>query len=139
MISIQFLFIFEKGNLSNFKIMNSILSKSIDEYIETFPKETQILLQKLRFIIKRAAPNSSEVISYKMPAFKQNKVLVYFAGYKNHIGFYPTGTGIEAFKNEFSSFKWSKGAVQFPLDQPLPEELITKIVTFKVNEDLKKK
>lgn len=115
------------------------LPESLDEYIMVFPNETQVLLQQLRAIIKKAAPNATEVISYKMPAFKQNKVLVYFAGYKNHIGFYPTGTGIEAFKGEFSGFKWSKGAVQFPLDQPLPEELITKIVTFKINEDLKKK
>lgn len=110
-----------------------------DEYIASFPKETQLLLEQIRAIIKKAAPNATEVISYQMPAFKQNKILVYFAGYKNHIGFYPTATGIEAFKSEFTNYKWSKGAVQFPLNQPLPEELITKIVSFKVNEDLKKK
>lgn len=111
---------------------------TIDEYIATFPNEIQLLLEQMRSIIKKAAPNATEVISYQMPAFKQNKVLVYFAGYKNHIGFYPTATGIEAFKHEFGDYKWSKGAVQFPLNLPLPEELITKMVLFKLNEDLKK-
>ena len=118
--------------------MNTNKPTSIDEYIESFPKETKLILQQMRMIIKKAAPDAIEVISYQMPAFKLNKVLVYFAAYKNHIGFYPTGAGIAAFENDLTNFKWSKGAIQFPLDQPLPKELISKIVRFKVNQDLKR-
>lgn len=118
--------------------MKTIKTGEIDQYISTFPIETQILMEKLREIIKKAAPKAEEVISYKMPAFKQNGVLVYFAGYKNHIGFYPTGSGIRAFQKEIADFKNSKGAVQFPLDKSLPVGLITKMVKFRVKEDLEK-
>ena len=118
--------------------MKTIKTGEIDQYISTFPIETQMLMEKLREIIKKAAPKAEEVISYKMPAFKQNGVLVYFAGYKNHIGFYPTGSGIRAFQEEIAGYKNSKGAVQFPLDKPLPVGLITKMVKYRVKEDQEK-
>jgi uncharacterized protein YdhG (YjbR/CyaY superfamily) len=111
---------------------------SIDEYISNFPPDVQKKLQHLRAVIKAAAPGAQEKISYQMPAFALKGILVYFAAYKNHIGFYPTASGIEAFKNHFSGYKWSKGAVQFPLNEPLPMELICKIVKFKVAENYKK-
>ena len=112
--------------------------ENIDQYIADFPIETQKLLQQIRETIHKAVPEAKEVISYGMPAFKQNTVLVYFAGYAKHIGFYPTGSGIEAFKEEFTQYKWSKGAVQFPLDKPLPLDLITRITKFKAERDLEK-
>lgn len=112
--------------------------ENIDQYIANFPIETQKLLQQIRETIHKAIPEAKEVISYGMPAFKQNTVLVYFAGYAKHIGFYPTGSGIEAFKEEFTQYKWSKGAVQFPLNKPLPLELITRITKFKAERDLEK-
>ena len=104
---------------------------STDEYISTFPESTQIILQQLRTIIKKAAPKSTELISYNMPAYKQNGVLVYFAGYKNHIGFYPTGNGVAVFKDRLDDYKTSKGAIQFPLDKKLPVKLITEIVKYR--------
>lgn len=110
----------------------------IDEYIAGFPTETQKALQHVRAIIKEAAPQAEEVISYSMPAFRLNGILVYFAGYKNHIGFYPTASGIKMFKDELSIYKNSKGAVQFLLDKPIPAELITKIVKFRISESIKK-
>ncbi len=112
--------------------------KTIDEYISTFPPDIQQVLQKMRQAIKEAAPEAKEVISYGMPAFKLNRVLVYFAAHQNHIGFYPTASGIEAFKKELSAYKWSKGAVQFPLDKPVPLDLVARIVKFRVEESLKK-
>jgi uncharacterized protein YdhG (YjbR/CyaY superfamily) len=112
--------------------------ENIDEYIANFPIETQKLLQQVRETIHKTVPTAKEVISYGMPAFKQNTVLVYFAGYAKHIGFYPTSSGIETFKNEFTDYKWSKGAVQFPLDKPLPLDLITRITKFKTERDLEK-
>lgn len=111
-------------------------SNEIDLYIETFPKNVQVLLQELRTIIKNAAPNADEIMSYQMPAYKQFNRLVYFAGYKNHIGFYPHSSPIEYFKEELKKYKSSKGAIQFPLNEPLPKELIAKIVQFRVQEDL---
>jgi len=111
---------------------------SIDEYIALFPKDVQKLLEQMRQTIKKAAPKAEEVISYSMPAFKQNGMLVYFAGYKNHIGFYPTASGIKNFQKEIAVYKNSKGAVQFPLDQPLPIGLITKIVKFRLGENTEK-
>jgi uncharacterized protein YdhG (YjbR/CyaY superfamily) len=111
-------------------------SREIDQYIATFPSNVQAVLENLREIIRNAAPEAEEVISYKMPAYKQNGMLVYFAGYKKHVGFYPTGSGIEAFKEEFTPYKWSKGAVQFPLDKPLPTELITRIVQFRIKYNM---
>jgi uncharacterized protein YdhG (YjbR/CyaY superfamily) len=110
----------------------------IDKYISGFSEATQKLLNQLRETIIKAAPEAEEVISYQMPAFKYYGILVYFAAYKNHIGFYPTASGIANFKDELSIYKSSKGAVQFPLDQNLPIELITKIVEFRVKENLKK-
>jgi len=118
--------------------VDSKTKNEIDLYIENFPVETQQLLFQMRKTIIRAAPESKEIISYKMPAYKYLGILVYFAGYKNHIGFYPTGSGIVAFKDELSVYKGAKGSVQFPLNKPLPVDLITKIVKFRVKENLEK-
>ena len=112
---------------------------SVDEYIQTFPTEIRNLLEKLRRTIRIAAPDAEETISYQMPAFRQNGILVYFAAFKGHIGFYPTSSGIEAFKKELSVYKGGKGSVQFPLDKPLPYDLVARIVEFRVNENLRKK
>jgi len=105
---------------------------SVDEYIAGFPGPIQNLLNTLRATIIKAAPEAEEVISYSMPAYKQNGILVYFAAFKNHIGFYPTASGIEAFKEKISGYKSAKGSVQFPLDKPLPLSLIKKIVQYRV-------
>ncbi len=109
---------------------------TIDSYIATFPEEIQKLLQQMRATIKKAVPKATEVISYGMPAFKLHTVLVYFAGYKNHIGFYPTSSGIREFQHEIAAYKNSKGAVQFPLDKPLPVKLIKEITLFRAKEDM---
>ncbi len=109
---------------------------SIDEYIAAFPEEVQTILQELRAVIRAAAPEAVEKISYQMPAFAQKGILVYFAAYKKHIGFYPTGRGVLAFKDELSMYKCSKGTVRFPIDKPLPFELISKIVKFRVEENI---
>jgi uncharacterized protein YdhG (YjbR/CyaY superfamily) len=109
---------------------------TIDEYIKTFPTNTQSLLQKMRQIIKEAAPEAVEAISYQMPTFKLNgKNLVHFAAFKNHIGFYPIPSGIEAFKKELSPYKQGKGSVQFPIDKPIPYDLVEKIVKYRVREN----
>ena len=113
--------------------------EQIDQYIAGFPEEHRKKLEILRETIRQAAPGAEEDISYSMPAFKQNGILVYYAAYKNHIGFYPTGSGIVAFMSELSDYKWSKGTIQFPLDRPLPLPLITKIVKFRVEENLNKR
>ena len=115
--------------------MNAASPIDTQAYIAGFPASTQKILEQVRSTIRKAAPNAVEVISYKMPAFKMNKVLVWYAGYEKHIGFYPGGKGIEAFKEEISAYKWGKGSVQFPLDQKMPLGLITKIVKYKVKED----
>ena len=107
----------------------------VDSYIATFPPQTQALLEQIRAIIRKAAPEATEGIGYGMPAYKQDGALVYFAGYQHHIGFYPTASGIACFQQELAGYKSSKGAVQFPLDQPLPEALITTIVRFRVKEN----
>jgi len=112
--------------------------KNVDDYIRQFPKEVQAMLQQLRSIIKTAAPKAEEVISYKMPGYKYHGMLVYFAGYKNHIGFYAAPTGHDAFKKELSKYKTGKGSVQFPLDKPLPLKLVTKIVKFRVVQNEEK-
>jgi uncharacterized protein YdhG (YjbR/CyaY superfamily) len=109
--------------------------KSIDEYIATFPLDIQTLLQQLRAVIHEAAPQAEETISYQMPAFRQNGVLVYFAAFKNQIGFFPTAAGIEALKDKLSGYKTSKGTIQFPLDQPLPLDLIKEIVRARVKQN----
>ena len=111
---------------------------TIDEYISECPEEVRPVMQKIRSVIKEAAPQASEKISYQMPTFYLNGNLVHFAAHQNHIGFYPTPSGIEAFSDELSIYKSSKGAVQFPLDQPMPYELIGKITRFRVAENIKK-
>ena len=111
------------------------MSNLIDLYIEKFPIQTQEVLNEMRNIILEVIPNAEQVIGYQMPAFKVNGILVYFAGYKNHIGFYPTPSGLIAFQEEISSYKNSKGAVQFPLNQPLPLELIQKITRYRMQEN----
>jgi uncharacterized protein YdhG (YjbR/CyaY superfamily) len=111
---------------------------SIDEYVAIFPKETQKILKKIRATIKAAAPDAEEKISYQMPTFALKGNLVHFAAFKNHIGFYPTPTGIEKFKKELSFYEGAKGSAQFPLDKPIPYELISKIVKFRVKENLAK-
>jgi uncharacterized protein YdhG (YjbR/CyaY superfamily) len=108
--------------------------KTIDEYIATQPPNVQALLQQIRQTIHKAAPEAQETISYQMPAFKQGSILVWFAAFKNHIGFFPKASGIEAFKEQLAPYKTSKGTVQFPLDQPLPLEIIAEIVRFRVKE-----
>jgi len=114
------------------------LPGNVGEYIAAQPKDVQAILNKLRSTIKSVAPDAEEIISYQMPAYKQNGMLVFFAGYKKHIGFYPTASGIENFKNEIARYKWSKGAIQFPLNKPLPVTLIKKIVKFKLKENEEK-
>lgn len=112
--------------------------KNIDDYIAIQTPEVQILLEQMRETIKNAAPEAEELISYNMPAFKYHGMLVYFAAYKNHIGFYATPTGHSEFKEELSIYKQGKGSVQFPLNQVLPLELISRIVKFRMEENLKK-
>ncbi|MEI8085651.1 MAG: DUF1801 domain-containing protein [Paludibacter sp.] len=113
-------------------------AKDIDEYIATFPTEIQNLLEIMRATIKKAAPEAFETISYQMPTFKLKTNLVHFAAYKHHIGFYPGASAIETFKNDLMGYKTSKGTVQFPIDKPLPIEIISKIVLFKLIENSEK-
>jgi len=112
--------------------------KTVDEYIGTFPVATKKIMQQVRKTIIDAAPEAEEVISYNMPAYKQEGMLVFFAAYKEHIGFYPTPGGIEAFKKELSVYNSAKGSVQFPIDTPMPLALITKIVKYRVKENQEK-
>jgi uncharacterized protein YdhG (YjbR/CyaY superfamily) len=112
--------------------------KNINEYIATFPLQTRKLLRQMRSTIKKAAPKAEEVISYGMPAFKFHGMLVWFAAYSRHIGFYPRISAIQAFKKEISKYKNAKGSVQFPLDKPLPVSLIKKMVQYRVKENLAK-
>jgi len=118
--------------------MNNPTADLIDDYFAGFPPATRKLLKQLRAAIRKAAPHADEVISYRMPAFKLNGMLVWYAGYARHIGFYPTGSGIAAFKKELAGYKHAKGSVQFPLDQPLPLALISRIVKFRVAANLQK-
>jgi len=114
--------------------------KTIDEYIAGFPKNVRDVLEEIRRVIRESAPKAGETISYGIPTFDLNRRhLVHFAAYKNHVGFYPTSSGIKAFKKELSPFKTSKGTVQFPLDKPIPFDLVTKIVKFRVKENESKK
>lgn len=110
----------------------------IDKYIAGFTKDKQKLLKQIRATIRKAAPRAEETISYGMPAFKQDGMLVYFAAWKDHVSFYPTSSGIKNFKKYLTDFKISKGTIQLPLDKSLPTRLITKIVKFKVKENLKR-
>ncbi len=120
--------------------MDKTIFRSVDEYIKTFPKDIQSILEKMRQTVKKAAPGVVEAISYQMPTFKLNgKALVYFAAFKSHIGFYPIPSGVEAFKKELSPYKKGKGSVQFPMDQPMPYDLVRRIVRFRAEQLLKKK
>ncbi|MGZ8549417.1 MAG: iron chaperone [Chitinophagaceae bacterium] len=112
--------------------------KNIDEYIEGFPKDIQHILAELSSVIRKAAPGAEETINYGIPTFTLNGNLVHFAAYKNHIGFYPTPSGIEAFKKELSIYEGAKGSVQFPLNKPLPLDLVTRIVKLRVKENAEK-
>lgn len=112
--------------------------KTVDEYHAAWPKNVKDLLEELRKAIKQAAPKSEEVISYNMPAFKLNGVLVYYAANQKHIGFYPTPSPIKVFKNELTDYKTSKGAIQFPIEKKIPVALVKKIVRLRVVENLEK-
>jgi len=110
----------------------------IDEYIAGFPKDVQGILKKIRVTIRKAAPDAKETISYQIPTFTLKGNLVHFAAWKNHIGFYPTSSGIKKFKKELSAYDGAKGSVQFPFDKPIPFGLISRIVNFRVKENLKR-
>jgi uncharacterized protein YdhG (YjbR/CyaY superfamily) len=112
--------------------------KNIDEYISNFPNDIQKILKQVRAIVKKAAPMAEETIKYEIPTYVYKGNLVHFAAFKTHIGFYPSPSGIEAFKKELSIYKGAKGSVQFPLGKPMPLELISKIVEFRVKENLAK-
>jgi uncharacterized protein YdhG (YjbR/CyaY superfamily) len=109
--------------------------KNIDEYIAGFPPDIQAILRKIRAIIREAAPGSEEAIKYQLPTFTLNGNLVHFGAFKKHIGFYPTPSGTEKFRNELSVYQGAKGSVRFPLDKPIPYDLITQIVKFRVKEN----
>lgn len=114
-----------------------VIYKNIDEYIAQFPIEIQEILKKIREVIRLSAPDAEEKISYQMPTFFLKRNLVHFAAFKNHIGFYPAPSGIAEFQEELSKYKGAKGSVQFPIDKPIPYELISKIVKFRVEENNK--
>ena len=116
--------------------MSKRTAKDFDDYTDRFPKEAQQLLRKMRQTIRKAAPKATETISYGMPAFRLDRILVWFAAHTGHIGFYPGASGIAAFKEELSAYKSAKGSVQFPFDEPLPLPLVTRIVKYRVNEQL---
>src|SRR4051812_26060035 len=125
-------------NTYHYMKTNSIPAQNIDEYISGFPEDIQKILETMRTTIHKAAPGAAEIISYAIPTFYLKGNLVHFAAYKNHIGFYPAASGIEAFKEKLSAYKTSKGAVQFPIDKPLPLSLISKIVKYRVKQNLEK-
>lgn len=112
--------------------------QSVDEYVASCPKDVQPILEQLRATVREAAPQAEETISYRMPAYKQNGILVYFAAFKDHIGFFPTADGVEAFKNKLSAYKTSKGTLKFPLDRPMPLELVKEIVRYRVKKNSEK-
>ncbi|MCK6578663.1 MAG: DUF1801 domain-containing protein [Anaerolineae bacterium] len=115
--------------------MNEGKFSTIDEYIATFPGDVQAILQKMRQVIHEAAPEAEEAISYQMPTFRQNGNLVHFAAFKNHIGFYPAPSGIEAFAEEIAPYFGGKGSLQFPKDKPIPYDLVSRIVRYRVEEN----
>ena len=117
---------------------NKVKFNSIDEYIGLYPSEVQDILTTLRKVIKESAPEATEKISYQMPTFAMHGNLVHFAAYKKHIGFYPAASGVAAFTDKLVEYKTSKGAIQFPIDKPLPYELIREIVQFRVDENMKR-
>ena len=112
--------------------------ETVDQYISGFIPSTQTKLRQLRSVIRKTAPQAEECISYNMPTYKMNGPLVYFAGYKNHIGFYPLTTVLKVFKDELTSYKQSKGTVQFPLDKPIPLDLVRRMVSFRIKENQEK-
>ena len=112
--------------------------KTVDEYFSTLPASTKPVLRKMRLAIKEVVPRAEEVISYNMPAFKQNGILVWYAAYKRHIGFYPTPGPIKTFARELRQYKTTRGAIQFPIDEAIPANLVKKIVMFRVKQDLEK-
>jgi len=112
--------------------------KTIDEYIVAFPKDVQAILQKIRMTIRKAAPGAEEAIKYQIPTFVLKGNLVHFGAYKQHVGFYPTSSGTSKFKKELSAYEGAKGTVRFPLDKPIPYNLITRIVKFRVKENLER-
>lgn len=114
------------------------VAKDIDEYIAAFPPDVQAVLQKIRATVQSAAPAAQETIRYAMPTFQLHGYLVYFAAYRKHIGFYPAPTGVERFKHKIAEYETGKGTLQFPLDRPIPYDLITEIVQFKAQENLAK-
>ena len=116
-----------------------ITSTDINTYIAEFPKEIQVILQQIRQTIQQAAPEAKEAIKYGMPTFILNGNLVHFAAFKNYIGFYPAPTGIDAFVKELEVYRTGKGTIQFPIDKPIPFDLITKVVKFRINENQEKR
>ncbi len=119
--------------------INKKTPKNIDDYMGRFPKELQQLLQKMRLTIRKAAPRAKEAISYGIPAFTLDGYLVWFAAFKSHIGFYPGASAVTAFRKELSAYKGAKGSVQFPFDKPLPLALVSRIVKFRVKQNISKK
>jgi uncharacterized protein YdhG (YjbR/CyaY superfamily) len=109
--------------------------QTVDDYIRNFPREVQTVLRKIRKTIRTAAPQATEFISYNMPAYRQNGVLLYFAAFRRHIGLYPTASGMRAFAKELTPYKRGKGSVRFPLDQPIPYDLIAEVTRFRLAED----
>jgi uncharacterized protein YdhG (YjbR/CyaY superfamily) len=118
--------------------MNQAIPTNIDDYVRRFPKQVQQLLQKMRRTIQAAAPQATEMISYRMPAFTLDRILVYFAAHTNHIGFYPGAGAIAAFRKQLSAYKGAKGSVQFPFDKSLPLALVRRIVKFRVKQSSSK-
>ena len=117
---------------------NTSPAQGMEDYIKGFPPEVQTILQELRSAIRKAAPEAEETIGYGIPTFKLKGNLVHFGAYKNHIGFYPAPSGVEAFQKELSVYEGAKGSIKFPIDQPLPLALVTRIVKFRVKENLDK-
>ncbi len=118
--------------------MSKKIFKTIDEYVNLFPKDVQNILKALRKAVKDVAPQAEEAISYQIPTYKLNGNLVHFAAFKDHISFFPTSSGVEAFKEKLNSYKTSKGTIRFPLDEPIPFDLVKEIVRFRVKENLSK-
>ena len=112
--------------------------KTVDEYIGGFPDDVAAMLQQLRQAIREEAPDAKEIISYQMPAFSLHGNLVYFAGYRNHVGFYPTSSGIATFRKELAPFETSRGTVRFPAGEPIPMELVRRIIRYRIKEDIRK-
>ena len=133
---INFILLYEVTQ--TYQAMEQVQATNIDEYIASFPKNIRKMLKEMRSTIKKAAPGSQETIKYAMPCFVLNGNLVYFAAYKNHIGFYSAPTGNDAFKKDLSVYKTGKGSIQFPLDKPLPLSLIAKMVKLRVEENASK-